>query len=103
MSANVCFRPIADITPAWDVPVMTTSIRIGALDIAEAIHERIGTYVDMNFIQFLSVDRDRIHCWYMNSDGDGPTFHIELLRSGEHWSVGLTEHPAGTEQDIEVP
>ncbi len=32
--------------------------RIGALDIAEAIHERIGTYVDMNFMQFLAVEGD---------------------------------------------
>lgn len=28
--------------------------RIGALDIAQAIAERIGSYVDMNFIQFLA-------------------------------------------------
>lgn len=82
---------------------MKASARVGALDIAEAIHERIGTYVDMNFTQFLAVEGDRIHCWYMNSGGEGPTFHIELVRNGGGWSVDLTEHPPGTEQDIEVP
>jgi hypothetical protein len=82
---------------------MIPSIRIGALDIAEAIHERIGSYVDMNLLQFLAVDGDRIHCWYMSSDGDGPTFHVELVQTGEGWSVDLTEHPPGTEQGIEVP
>jgi hypothetical protein len=82
---------------------MTTSTRIGALDIAEAIAERIGSYVDMNFMQFLAVEGDRIHCWYMNSGGEGPTFHIELIRNGAGWNLGLTEHPAGTAQDIEVP
>jgi len=58
---------------------MMASPRIGALDIAEAIHERIGSYVDMNFMQFLAVDGDCIHCWYMNCEGEGPTFHIELV------------------------
>ena len=82
---------------------MTASPRIGALDIAEAIHERIGSYVDMNFMQFLAVEGERVHCWYMNSDGEGPTFHIELIRDGDGWSVELTEHPPGTEQDLEVP
>lgn len=38
---------------------MTASIRIGALDIAEAIYERIGSYIDMNFVQFLAVEGDR--------------------------------------------
>ena len=82
---------------------MIASTRIGALDIAEAIQERIGSYVDMNFMQFLAVEGDRIHCWYMNSGGNGPTFQIELVRKGHAWSVELTEHPPGTEQDIEVP
>ena len=82
---------------------MTTSNRVGALDIAEAIHERIGSYVDMNFVQFLAVEGDRIHCWYMNSGGEGPTFHIEMVRSGDNWRIDLTEHAPGTEQDIEVP
>jgi hypothetical protein len=82
---------------------MIKSNRIGALDIAEAIHERIGSYVDMDFMQFLAVDGDRIHCWYMNSGGDGPTFHIELVQTSEGWSVELTEHPPGTEQGIETP
>ncbi len=86
-----------------DAAPMTASPRIGALDIAEAIHERIGAYVDMNFMQFLAAEGGRIHCWYMNSGGEGPTFHIELVRNSEGWSVNLTEHPAGTEQEIEVP
>jgi len=54
-------------------------------------------------MQFLAVEGDRIQCWYMNSGGKGPTFHIELVRDGEGWSLHLTEHPAGTEQEIEVP
>ena len=82
---------------------MESSNRIGALDIAGAISERIGSYVDMNFIEFLAVEGDRIHCWYMNSGGHGPTFHVELNRNGDGWSVDLTEHPPGTEQVIEVP
>ena len=77
--------------------------RIGALDIAEAISERIGSYVDMNFMQFLAADGDRILCWHMNSGGDGPTYQIELTRAGEDWVLNLTEHPPGTEQEIEVP
>lgn len=82
---------------------MPISARIGALDIAAAISARIGSYVDMNFVQFLAADGDRIHCWYMNSDGEGPTFEIELSRNNDGWSVALTEHPPGTEQEIEVP
>ncbi len=82
---------------------MTGSTRIGALDTGEAIQERIGSYVDMNFVQFLAVEGDRIHCWYMNSGGEGPTFHIELIRNDGVWCVELTEHAPGTEQDIEVP
>ena len=82
---------------------MTASSRVGALDIAEAIYERIGSYADMEFMQFLAVEGDRIHCWYMNSGGEGPSFHIELVRNGEQWSVDLTEFPPGTEQQIEIP
>lgn len=82
---------------------MEASSRIGALDIAEAIYERIGSYVDMNFMQFLAVEGDRIHCWYMNSGGEGPTFHVELTRNIGGWSLELTEHPPGTEQEVEVP
>jgi len=82
---------------------MTASTRIGALDIAEAIYERIGSYVDMTFMQFLTVEGDRIHCWYMNSGGEGPSFHVQLVRNDNGWSVELTEHPPGTEQNIEVP
>jgi hypothetical protein len=82
---------------------MNTKNRIGALDIAEAIHGRIGSYVDMNFMQFLAVEDERIHCWYMNSGGEGPTFHVELVRMAGGWNVELTEHPPGTEQTIEVP
>ena len=82
---------------------MTRSIRIGALDIAAAISDRIGSYVDMNFIEFLAVDGDRIQCWYMNGSGEGPTFEIELSRNGEEWELRLTEHAPGTEQEIEIP
>ncbi len=82
---------------------MTTSKRIGALDIASAISEKIGSYVDMNFIQFLAVDTDRVQCWYMNSGGEGPSFEVELLRSPNGWSLNLTEWLPGTDQAIEVP
>jgi hypothetical protein len=82
---------------------MNATNRIGALEIAEAIHARIGSYVDVNFMQFLAVEGDRIHCWYMNSGGEGPTFEIELVRNGDGWTLDLTEHPPGTEQQIEVP
>ena len=82
---------------------MTTALRIGALDIAEAISAKIGSYVDMNFMQFLAVEGDHIQCWYMNSGGDGPSFEIDMRRSTEGWALHLTEHPAGTDQEIEVP
>ena len=77
--------------------------RIGALDIAEAISAEIGSYVDMNFVQFLAVEGGRVRCWYMNSDGNGPTFEITLTSEIEGWSMELAEHPPGTEQEIEVP
>jgi hypothetical protein len=77
--------------------------RIGALDIAEAIQERIGSYVDMNFMQFLAVEDDRIYCWYMNSGGNGPSYEIELARHPSGWTLSLEEHPPGTEQEIEAP
>ncbi len=82
---------------------MITSKRVGALDIAEAISAQIGSYVDMTSIEFLAVERDRINCWYVSRSGEGPTFAIELTRSGEQWTLLLTKHPAGTEQEIEVP
>jgi hypothetical protein len=82
---------------------MTSLTRIGALDIAGAISERIGSYVHGEFIEFLAVEGDRIRCWYMNSGGEGPTFEIELIRAGEGWTLNLTEHPPGTEQEIEIP
>ncbi|HEX7750989.1 MAG TPA: hypothetical protein VF440_01160 [Novosphingobium sp.] len=81
---------------------MTLS-RIGALDIAEAVAERIGSYVDMNFIQFLAVEGERIQCWYMNCDGQGPSYEIEIHRTEAGWTLTLTEHPAGTDQHIEMP
>lgn len=82
---------------------MGTIQRIGALDIAGAISDRIGSYVDMNFIQFLAVDHDRVLCWYMNCDGDGPTFEITITRGAKGWTFDLVEHPPGTEQQAEVP
>lgn len=77
--------------------------RIGALDIAEAISQRIGSYVDMTFIEFLAVEGDVIRCWYMNSGGRGPSYEIVLSKVAVGWTLDLTEHPAGTEQNIEVP
>jgi len=77
--------------------------RVSALDIAEAISTRIGSYVDMNFLQFLAVEGDVVRCWYMNSGGKGPSFEIILRRKGPGWLVDLTEHPPGTEQMIECP
>ncbi len=82
---------------------MIGSRRIGALDIASAISERIGSYVDMYSIEFLAVEGDRIQCWYVNADDKGPTFEIEMTRSGVGWALSLTERPAGTEQKIELP
>jgi hypothetical protein len=82
---------------------MKTALRIGALDIAEAISAKIGSYVDMNFMQFLAVEGDHIQCWYMNAGGNGPTFEIDMRRSAEGWTLHLTEHPAGTDQEFEVP
>jgi len=82
---------------------MTHLPRIGALDIAEAIAERIGSYVDMNFVQFLAVEGDKAFCWYMNNGGEGPTFEIALHKSAAGWLMNLTEHPPGTEQNVEVP
>jgi len=80
-----------------------TLSRIGSLDIAEAISERIGSFVFMDFIQFVAVERDTVHCWYMNSGGEGPSFEINLQRSEDTWTMTLIEHPPGTEQTIEVP
>lgn len=77
--------------------------RIGALDIAEAISAEIGSYVDMNFMQFLAVEGSQVRCWYLHCDGDGPTLEITLTHEGEGWSLALAEHPPRTEQEIEVP
>ena len=77
--------------------------RIGALEVAELISERIGSYVDMNSIQFLAVDGEVIDLWYMNSGGEGPTFHIQLQKVDGRWEVELKELPPGTDQSIEVP
>jgi hypothetical protein len=91
------------LRPEAKVLDMTILARIGALDIAEAIAERIGSYVDMNFIQFLAADSERIHCWYMNSGGEGPSFRIDLLRAEGGWKLDLSELQPGAEQDVEVP
>lgn len=82
---------------------MTSVQRIGALDIAEEIAKHIGSFVDMNFIQFLDVEGDRVRCWYMNSGGEGPTFGIDLHRTPGGWLMTLEQHPPGTEQSVEVP
>lgn len=81
---------------------MLSSHRIGALDIAGALSERIGSYVDLYSIEFLAVEDSRIHCWYQSPIPDGPVFHVELLRSGSDWALHLTEHPPGTEQQVET-
>ena len=82
---------------------MISSSRIGALDIAGAISERIGSYVDMFSIEFLAVGGERIQCWYQGRGDDAPVFAIEMTRSGAEWTLALTEHPPGTEQEVEVP
>lgn len=82
---------------------MTPATRISSLDIAGAICEHIGSYVDMTFMEFVVVEGNRIHCWYMNSGGEGPSFHIQLISNDDGWTMDLTEHPPGTEQNIEIP
>jgi hypothetical protein len=77
--------------------------RVGALDIAGLISEHIGSYVDMDFIQFVAVEGHVIDLWYMNSGGEGPSVHIQLQKVEERWEVELKELPPGTEQNIEVP
>ncbi len=81
---------------------MLSSNRIGALEIAEALSERIGSYVDLYSIEFLAVEDSRIHCWYQSPQADGPVFHIEMVRTDSEWSLHLSEHPPGTEQQIEI-
>ncbi|QZD89688.1 hypothetical protein K3148_12930 [Qipengyuania aurantiaca] len=82
---------------------MSKVSRVGGLDIAQLISEHIGSYVDMDFIQFVAVEGDLIDLWYMNSGGEGPTFHIQIERVNERWELELKELPPGTEQNIEVP
>ena len=80
-----------------------TKFRIGALDLAALISEKIGSYVDMNFMQFLAADGNTVHLWYMNGGGSGPSVEITLTQQANGWHVALREHPAGTEQNIELP
>lgn len=82
---------------------MLTANRIGALEIAEALSERVGSYVDLYSIEFLAVEDSRIHCWYQSPVADGPVFQIEMVRDGGNWTLHLREHPPGTEQQIEAP
>ncbi len=82
---------------------MLSSNRIGALDIAGAISERIGSYVDLYSIEFLAVENDLIHCWYQSPLADGPVFHIELMRRDGDWALNRSEQLAGSEQQIEIP
>ena len=81
---------------------MVTANRIGALDIAEALSERIGSYVDLYSIEFLAVEDGHIHCWYQNPVTEGPVFQIEMVGDGSNWTLHLHEHPPGTEQQIEA-
>ncbi|MEM6856392.1 MAG: hypothetical protein AAF559_00850 [Pseudomonadota bacterium] len=57
----------------------------------------------MDFIQFVAVEGNIIDLWYMNSGGEGPSYHIQLSRGEDVWEVELKELPPGTEQQIEVP
>lgn len=82
---------------------MASSNRIGALEIAEALSERIGSYVDYHSIEFLAVEDGIIHCWYQHPLADSPVFHIEMVRAESEWSLRLREHAPGTEQQIEMP
>jgi hypothetical protein len=77
--------------------------RIGALDIAAAVSERIGSYVHAELFEFVAVEDDDVHCWYMNSGGEGPSFEITMTRRPDGWHLNLIEHPPGTEQSLEVP
>jgi hypothetical protein len=82
---------------------MFSSNRIGALEIAEALSELIGSYVDIHSIEFLAVEDESIHCWYQHSLDDGPVFHIEMVRTASEWSLHLNELPPGATQQIEMP
>jgi hypothetical protein len=75
--------------------------KIAAIDIAEAVSERIGSFVFVDFIQFLSVEEDTVRCWYINSGGEGPSYEINLGRAHGGWALELIEHPPGTEPVIE--
>ena len=57
----------------------------------------------MDFIQFVAVEGNVIDLWYMNSGGEGPSYHIQLSQDEDVWEVDLKELPPGTEQQIEVP
>lgn len=50
---------MAVIPDRWYVHMETVS-RLGALDIDEAITARIGSYVDVDFMQFIAADGDRV-------------------------------------------
>lgn len=82
---------------------MIRSSRISALDIAGALSERIGSYVDLYSIEFLAVEGNRIQCWYQSPVPDGPVFHIEMAQQEAQWTLKLSEQPPGTEQQIELP
>lgn len=77
--------------------------RLGAPEIAEAISERIGSFVFENFLQFVAADGDVVRCWYMNSGGEGPSFEINLRRVDLGWAMELIEHPPGTEHTTAKP
>ena len=95
--------PIADMGCVGDCRFMDGSNRIGALNIADAISQRIGSYVDLHSIEFLAVEDDIIHCWYQSPLADGPGIQISIDRGKDGWSLEVKEHPSGTEQQIEVP
>lgn len=59
--------------------------RIGSLDIAEAVIAVIGSYLVMNFVQFLAVEGSQVRCWYVTSDDDGPASKITLTFEVDGW------------------
>ena len=81
---------------------MIKSDRIGAIDVAGVIAEQMGSYVDMNSIQFLVVQGDRIHCCYQHPANDGPTFSIEMTQRGGEWTLDVIEQPPGREREAET-
>ena len=69
--------------------------RIGKAEVAEAISDRIGSFVYEDNIAFVEVDGDTVLCWYMNSGGEGPSYEVLLTRGEGGWRLDLREYPPG--------